>query len=83
MCFIDDFKQSNTFLCSRALQSRDCILQLYHSIDRTLIIQFFQDFLLSFSQESQDESALLWLDEIQRGINDSNNNIKEAAACKH
>ncbi|NXP39937.1 IQGA2 protein, partial [Leiothrix lutea] len=30
-------------------------------------------------QESQDESALLWLDEIQRGINDSNNNIQEAA----
>ncbi|NXQ13584.1 IQGA2 protein, partial [Peucedramus taeniatus] len=30
-------------------------------------------------KESQDESALLWLDEIQRGINDSNNNIKEAA----
>ncbi|XP_068858311.1 ras GTPase-activating-like protein IQGAP2 isoform X6 [Aphelocoma coerulescens] len=29
-------------------------------------------------KESQDESALLWLDEIQRGINDSNNNIKEA-----
>uniref|UniRef100_A0A8C3NJF3 Uncharacterized protein n=1 Tax=Geospiza parvula TaxID=87175 RepID=A0A8C3NJF3_GEOPR len=32
-------------------------------------------------KESQDESALLWLDEIQRGINDSNNNIKETAAC--
>ncbi|NXR74684.1 IQGA2 protein, partial [Pycnonotus jocosus] len=31
-------------------------------------------------KESQDESALLWLDEIQRGIDDSNNNIKEAAA---
>uniref|UniRef100_A0A8C3QDH7 Uncharacterized protein n=1 Tax=Geospiza parvula TaxID=87175 RepID=A0A8C3QDH7_GEOPR len=31
-------------------------------------------------KESQDESALLWLDEIQRGINDSNNNIKETAA---
>ncbi|XP_014744158.1 PREDICTED: ras GTPase-activating-like protein IQGAP2 isoform X6 [Sturnus vulgaris] len=30
-------------------------------------------------KESQDESVLLWLDEIQRGINDSNNNIKEAA----
>ncbi|XP_023799335.1 ras GTPase-activating-like protein IQGAP2 isoform X5 [Cyanistes caeruleus] len=30
-------------------------------------------------KESQDESALLWLDEIQRGINDSNNNLKEAA----
>ncbi|XP_037981643.1 ras GTPase-activating-like protein IQGAP2 isoform X5 [Motacilla alba alba] len=30
-------------------------------------------------KESQDESALLWLDEIQRGINDSNNNMKEAA----
>ncbi|XP_039585597.1 ras GTPase-activating-like protein IQGAP2 isoform X3 [Passer montanus] len=30
-------------------------------------------------KESQDESALLWLDEIQRGINDSNSNIKEAA----
>ncbi|NXU18793.1 IQGA2 protein, partial [Pardalotus punctatus] len=30
-------------------------------------------------KETQDESALLWLDEIQRGINDSNNNIKEAA----
>ncbi|NXA83972.1 IQGA2 protein, partial [Thryothorus ludovicianus] len=29
-------------------------------------------------KESRDESALLWLDEIQRGINDSNNNIKEA-----
>ncbi|XP_062368831.1 ras GTPase-activating-like protein IQGAP2 isoform X2 [Cinclus cinclus] len=30
-------------------------------------------------KESQDESMLLWLDEIQRGIDDSNNNIKEAA----
>ncbi|KAK2521257.1 Iqgap2 [Columba livia] len=30
-------------------------------------------------KESQDESALLWLDEIQNGINDANNNIKEAA----
>ncbi|NXC15715.1 IQGA2 protein, partial [Corythaeola cristata] len=30
-------------------------------------------------KESQDESALLWLDEIQKGINDANNNIKEAA----
>ncbi|XP_027527215.1 ras GTPase-activating-like protein IQGAP2 isoform X7 [Neopelma chrysocephalum] len=30
-------------------------------------------------KESQDESALLWLDEIQRGIIDGNNNIKEAA----
>uniref|UniRef100_A0A8B9GDQ6 IQ motif containing GTPase activating protein 2 n=1 Tax=Amazona collaria TaxID=241587 RepID=A0A8B9GDQ6_9PSIT len=34
-------------------------------------------------KESQDESALLWLDEIQKGINDGNNNIKEAAICKH
>ncbi|XP_071437515.1 ras GTPase-activating-like protein IQGAP2 isoform X5 [Pithys albifrons albifrons] len=30
-------------------------------------------------KESQDESVLLWLDEIQRGINDANNNIEEAA----
>ncbi|XP_030368329.1 ras GTPase-activating-like protein IQGAP2 isoform X2 [Strigops habroptila] len=30
-------------------------------------------------KESQDESALLWLDEIQKGISDGNNNIKEAA----
>ncbi|KFP33737.1 Ras GTPase-activating-like IQGAP2, partial [Colius striatus] len=30
-------------------------------------------------KESQDESALLWLDEIQKGICDANNNIKEAA----
>ncbi|XP_072715814.1 ras GTPase-activating-like protein IQGAP2 isoform X3 [Ciconia boyciana] len=30
-------------------------------------------------KESQDESALLWLDEIQKGISDANNNIKEAA----
>ncbi|NXV54287.1 IQGA2 protein, partial [Uria aalge] len=29
-------------------------------------------------KESQDESALLWLDEIQQGISDANNNIKEA-----
>ncbi|KAM9509521.1 ras GTPase-activating-like protein IQGAP2 isoform 6-T6 [Guaruba guarouba] len=29
-------------------------------------------------KESQDESALLWLDEIQKGINDGNNDIKEA-----
>ncbi|OPJ90489.1 ras GTPase-activating-like protein IQGAP2 isoform A [Patagioenas fasciata monilis] len=29
-------------------------------------------------KESQDESVLLWLDEIQNGINDANNNIKEA-----
>uniref|UniRef100_A0A663N2F7 IQ motif containing GTPase activating protein 2 n=1 Tax=Athene cunicularia TaxID=194338 RepID=A0A663N2F7_ATHCN len=28
-------------------------------------------------KESQDESALLWLDEIQKGISDANNNIKE------
>ncbi|NXT48342.1 IQGA2 protein, partial [Pluvianellus socialis] len=30
-------------------------------------------------KESQDESALLWLDEIQEGISDANNNIKEVA----
>ncbi|XP_010284342.1 PREDICTED: ras GTPase-activating-like protein IQGAP2 [Phaethon lepturus] len=30
-------------------------------------------------KECQDESALLWLDEIQKGISDANNNIKEAA----
>ncbi|XP_027490400.1 ras GTPase-activating-like protein IQGAP2 isoform X9 [Corapipo altera] len=30
-------------------------------------------------KESQDESALLWLDEIQRGISDGNSNIKEAS----
>ncbi|XP_009464109.1 PREDICTED: ras GTPase-activating-like protein IQGAP2 [Nipponia nippon] len=30
-------------------------------------------------KESQDESALLWLDEIQKGISDANNNIKEVA----
>ncbi|KFQ45948.1 Ras GTPase-activating-like IQGAP2, partial [Nestor notabilis] len=30
-------------------------------------------------KESQDESALLWLDEIQKGISDGNNNIEEAA----
>ncbi|NXN39962.1 IQGA2 protein, partial [Rhinoptilus africanus] len=30
-------------------------------------------------KESQDESALLWLDEIQKGVSDANNNIKEAA----
>ncbi|KAF1573653.1 UNVERIFIED_CONTAM: Ras GTPase-activating-like protein IQGAP2, partial [Eudyptes pachyrhynchus] len=30
-------------------------------------------------KESQDESVLLWLDEIQKGISDANNNIKEAA----
>ncbi|NXU50141.1 IQGA2 protein, partial [Turnix velox] len=29
-------------------------------------------------KESQDESALLWLDEIQKGISDANNNVKEA-----
>ncbi|KAM8793063.1 ras GTPase-activating-like protein IQGAP2 [Eudromia elegans] len=29
-------------------------------------------------QESQDDSAVLWLDEIQKGINDANRNIKEA-----
>ncbi|XP_009706752.1 PREDICTED: ras GTPase-activating-like protein IQGAP2 isoform X2 [Cariama cristata] len=28
-------------------------------------------------KESQDDSALLWLDEIQKGISDANNNIKE------
>uniref|UniRef100_A0A8C8BM53 IQ motif containing GTPase activating protein 2 n=1 Tax=Otus sunia TaxID=257818 RepID=A0A8C8BM53_9STRI len=32
-------------------------------------------------KESQDESALLWLDEIQKGISDANNNIKEVAIC--
>ncbi|XP_029860258.1 ras GTPase-activating-like protein IQGAP2 isoform X4 [Aquila chrysaetos chrysaetos] len=30
-------------------------------------------------KESQDESELLWLDEIQKGISDANNNIKEVA----
>ncbi|XP_030322833.1 ras GTPase-activating-like protein IQGAP2 isoform X2 [Calypte anna] len=30
-------------------------------------------------KETRDESALLWLDEIQKGINDANNNINEAA----
>ncbi|NXS69482.1 IQGA2 protein, partial [Pandion haliaetus] len=30
-------------------------------------------------KESQDESALLWLDEIQKGISNANNNIKEVA----
>ncbi|XP_010157888.1 PREDICTED: ras GTPase-activating-like protein IQGAP2 isoform X1 [Eurypyga helias] len=29
-------------------------------------------------KESQDDSALLWLDEIQKGISDANSNIKEA-----
>uniref|UniRef100_A0A8B9CAX0 IQ motif containing GTPase activating protein 2 n=1 Tax=Anser brachyrhynchus TaxID=132585 RepID=A0A8B9CAX0_9AVES len=29
-------------------------------------------------KETQDESAVLWLDEIQKGIIDANNNIKEA-----
>ncbi|XP_025892322.1 ras GTPase-activating-like protein IQGAP2 isoform X2 [Nothoprocta perdicaria] len=29
-------------------------------------------------KESQDDSAVLWLDEIQKGINDANRNIKEA-----
>uniref|UniRef100_A0A803XQC1 IQ motif containing GTPase activating protein 2 n=2 Tax=Meleagris gallopavo TaxID=9103 RepID=A0A803XQC1_MELGA len=30
-------------------------------------------------KETQDESAVLWLDEIQKGISDANSNIKEAA----
>ncbi|XP_065595838.1 ras GTPase-activating-like protein IQGAP2 isoform X6 [Cyrtonyx montezumae] len=30
-------------------------------------------------KETQDESAVLWLDEIQKGISDANDNIKEAA----
>ncbi|NXC50486.1 IQGA2 protein, partial [Penelope pileata] len=30
-------------------------------------------------KETQDESAVLWLDEIQKGIGDANNNIKEIA----
>ncbi|XP_069736817.1 ras GTPase-activating-like protein IQGAP2 isoform X2 [Phaenicophaeus curvirostris] len=30
-------------------------------------------------KESQDESALLWLDEIQKGISDANSNVKEVA----
>ncbi|NWR73781.1 IQGA2 protein, partial [Centropus unirufus] len=30
-------------------------------------------------KESQDESVLLWLDEIQQGISDANNDIKEVA----
>ncbi|XP_072215194.1 ras GTPase-activating-like protein IQGAP2 isoform X4 [Excalfactoria chinensis] len=30
-------------------------------------------------KETQDESAVLWLDEIQKGISDANNNMKEAA----
>lgn len=48
-----------------------------------LLIHSFQGGSLFFFQESQDESALLWLDEIQKGINDANNNIKEVAICKH
>uniref|UniRef100_A0A8B9C906 IQ motif containing GTPase activating protein 2 n=1 Tax=Anser brachyrhynchus TaxID=132585 RepID=A0A8B9C906_9AVES len=32
-------------------------------------------------KETQDESAVLWLDEIQKGIIDANNNIKEAEIC--
>lgn len=47
------------------------------------IIHFFHGFSLSFFQESQDESALLWLEEIQNGINYANNNIKEAAICEN
>lgn len=62
----------------------DCMLELHQYIQTTfVIIQFFQGFSLSFFQESQDESELLWLDEIQKGISDANNNIKEAAICKH
>uniref|UniRef100_A0A8C4YBN9 IQ motif containing GTPase activating protein 2 n=1 Tax=Gopherus evgoodei TaxID=1825980 RepID=A0A8C4YBN9_9SAUR len=34
-------------------------------------------------KESHDESAVLWLDEIQKGINDANSNIEKAANCKY
>lgn len=49
----------------------------------SVIIHSFHGFSLFLFQESQDESALLWLDEIQNGINDANNNIKEAAICEN
>lgn len=59
-------------------------MELYQYVQTTFVIfHFFQGFSLPFFQESQDESALLWLDEIQKGITDANSNIKEAAICKH
>ncbi|NXW62814.1 IQGA2 protein, partial [Eurystomus gularis] len=50
---------------------------------RPLNARHYQDILhhtkAQKCKESQDESALLWLDEIQKGISDANSNIKEAA----
>uniref|UniRef100_A0A8C8BTI7 IQ motif containing GTPase activating protein 2 n=1 Tax=Otus sunia TaxID=257818 RepID=A0A8C8BTI7_9STRI len=43
---------------------------------RPVNARHYQD-VLHDAKESQDESALLWLDEIQKGISDANNNIKE------
>lgn len=83
MCFIlilnSQILFSVQWFCKAEIVYWSCI-----SILRQLLLfRFYKGFLLSFFQESQDESALLWLDEIQKGINDSNNNIKEAAICKH
>ncbi|NWH66652.1 IQGA2 protein, partial [Geococcyx californianus] len=48
---------------------------------RPVIARHYQDILhhakAQKCKESQDESALLWLDEIQKGISDANSNIKE------
>lgn len=48
-------------------------------VNLTFYIQIL--FLLLF-QETHDESAVLWLDEIQKGIDDANRNIEEAENCK-
>lgn len=78
------------FLCGQIIFSIQwlCKGSLYiraHQYAQTtfVIIHSFHGFSLFLFQESQDESALLWLDEIQNGINDANNNIKEAAICEN
>lgn len=35
-----------------------------------------------FFQETQDETAVLWLDEIQGGVHQSNKDTDEAQRCK-
>lgn len=38
--------------------------------------------LFFFFQETQDETAVLWLDEIQGGVHQSNQDTDEAQRCK-
>lgn len=47
-----------------------------------IVYKYFTFFLMLFNQSSEDEAAVLWLDEIQETVDNTNKKASNANKCK-